>query len=574
MGTLASVVGVETQADRVHRQIDAECRVRDGTILRADIYRRKGAPPSPVLLCRTCYDKTHPRYRYMATELAQRGYVAVVQDIRGRHASDGEWCWHLDETGAPVEQSDGYDSCEWAARLDGSDERVGTFGNSYPSWLIWQMAGSQPLSLKAIFTSGFPVTTLANTYGIFETGIRLRWHQQMAVSSRRRIGDTGYPATEAESMHHWDALLRGRYLWQLPLADVPDHLFGPDAAKLRQYWRDIAREFYRLGELHPRVNVPTCTLTGWWDRINSAVEHFEGMRVNGPPELREAHRLIVGPWVHDVETPQMQPLPRSYGEAAKLDLPALIARWYDHVLKGIDNGLGDEPPVRVFMVNENRWRFFDAWPPRQSREVAYHLDGAAAGLTRKLPAEEWQDSYVYDPADPVPSLVGPSGQAACCDQAPLRDRRDVLVYQTQPLREDVAVIGPVSCVLRVASDCPDTDFIARLIEVGDDGLAINLCQGMLRMRYREGYDREVPLEPDRPVNVTIRMMIAGILFRAGSRIRLDITSSDFPAFDRNHNTGRPFETDAELRVARQTVFSGGTEPSRLVLPVLAQDGDG
>lgn len=565
---------METRADNVHRHIDAECRARDGAVLRADVYRLRNAPPSPVLLCRTCYDKSHPRYRYMATELAQRGYVAVVQDIRGRGASEGEWCWHLDESGAAVEERDGYDACEWSARLDGSDGQVGTFGNSYPSWLIWRMAAAQPPSLKAIFTSGFPVTTLANTYGVFETGIRLRWHHQMAVSSRRRIGDTGYPSTEGEAMHHWDALLRGRYLWQVPLADVPDHLFGPDAPKLRQYWRDVAAEFYRLGEVHPRVSVPTCTLTGWWDRINSAVEHFEGMRANGPVALRGSHRLIVGPWVHDVEAPKMQSLPRSYGEAARLDLPALIARWYDHVLKGIDNGLGDEPPVVAFMVNENRWRFFDAWPPRQSREVAFHLNGESGGLTRKPPAKERRDRYDYDPADPVPSLVGPSGQAACCDQAPLRDRRDVLVYQTEPLEEDVAVMGPVSCVLRVASDCPDTDFVARLIEVGHDGLAINLCQGMLRMRYREGYDREVPLEPDRPVTVTIRMMIAGILFRAGSRIRLDITSSDFPAFDRNHNTGRPFETDAELRVARQTVFSGGMEPSRLVLPVLAQDGGG
>lgn len=551
--------------------------MRDGTILRADVYRPQGAGPWPVLLCRTCYDKSHARYHYMASSLAGHGYIAVVQDIRGRCASEGEWSWHLSHEGPEVEQRDGYDACEWAARLEGSDGQVGTFGNSYPSWLIWQMAAAQPPSLKAIFTSGFPVRTLENTYGIFETGIRLRWHHFMAVSSREHVGDTGYPANEQEALHNWDALLRGKYVWQLPLADIPDHLFGPDAARMRKYWDDIAVEFYRLHELHHRIKVPTCTLTGWWDRISSASEHYTLMEQNGPKELRGRHRLIIGPWIHSNEAPQLPPLPRDYGPDAVLDLPATIARWYDHELKGLDVGLADEPPVKVFLLNENRWRHLDTWPPRDTKPTAFHLagDGAAntaAGggrLTTEAPGEVTTDTYVYDPADPVPSLVGATGQADCCDQAPLRDRTDVLVYQSAPLTEDITLLGPVSCVLKVASDCPDTDFVARLIEVGADGLAINLVQGMLRLRYREGYDREVPLTPGEPVEVTLRMMIVGIVVKAGSRIRLDVTSSDFPAFDRNHNTGAPFATDAELRIAHQTVYRGGEAASRLVLPVMA-----
>ncbi len=557
---------------------DLICRTRDGCALRADVYRPRITEPVPVLLCRTCYDKSHSRYRFMASELARRGYIAIVQDIRGRHASDGEWSWHLGHAGAEIEQGDGYDSCEWAAGIDGSDGQVGTFGNSYPSWCVWQMAAAQPPSLGAIFTSGFPVTTLESTYGVFETGVRLRWHHQMAVSSRRRAGDGAFPATEEEALHHWDSLLRGKHVWQLPLAGLPDHLFGPDASRLRQYWRDIAVEFYRLHALHHRVRVPTCTLTGWWDRINGAAGHFAGMEKNGPAELRGRHRLIIGPWTHDVERETMPPLPRSYGPDAALNLPNCITRWYDHVLKGLDNGLADEPPVRVFMLNENRWRFSDSWPPRNAKPKAYFLSGSGAAntasgdgrLVTAGPAKPFVDTYAYDPADPVPSLVGKTGQADACDQSPLRDRDDVLVYQTAPLEEDVPVLGPVRCVLRVASDRPDTDFFARLIEVGEDGLAINLAQGMKRMRYRDGYARETPLEPGTPVDVEIPMMIAGIVFRAGSRIRLDITSSDFPAFDRNHNTGQPFEFDAELRVARQSVYRGGDHASRLILPVLPQ----
>ena len=554
------------------------CKTRDGTVLRADVYRASEGGRSPVLLCRTCYDKSHPRYRYMAAELARRGYIAVVQDIRGRHSSEGEWAWHLSHEGPEVEQRDGYDACEWAARIDGSDGQVGTFGNSYPSWCIWQMAAARPPSLKAIFTSGFPVTTLESTYGVFETGVRLRWHHQMAVSTRRRAGDNDYPATEDEALHNWDALLRGRHVWQLPLADIPDHLFGPDAERLRRYWRDIAVEFYKLHALHPRVGVPTCTLTGWWDRINGAAGHFTGMEENGPRELQGRHRLIIGPWTHDVERSPMPPLQRCYGPKASLDLPEVIARWYDHELKGKENGLADEPPVRVFMLNENEWRFMRSWPPDEVKPAVYFLAGSgpansafgAGELSTTKPAVRFADRYTYDPSDPVPSLVGTTGQADACDQSPLRDRTDILVYQTAPLEEDLPVLGPVHCVLTVSSSCPDTDFFARLIEVGKDGLAINLAQGMKRMRYRDGYAREAAPEPGKPTLIEIPMMIAGIVFRAGSRVRLDVTSSDFPAFDRNHNTGKPFESDAEIRAARQTVQRGGNDPSRLILPVLSQ----
>lgn len=561
------------------KETDVTCIVRDGTVLRADVYRPSKSGLYPVLLCRTPYDKSHLRYEYMASELARRGYIAVVQDIRGRSSSGGEWAWHLDHAGAGVEQCDGFDSCEWAAGLEGSDRQVGTFGNSYPSWCIWQMAAAQPPSLKAIFTSGFPVTTLENTCGVFETGIRLRWHHNMAVSSRLHQGDNSYPSTEHEAQHNWDALLRGKYTWQVPLDGLPDHLFGPDNVKLRQYWRDIAEEFYGLDKLHFKIQVPTCTLTGWWDRINSAASHFTLMRENGPSDIRDRHRLIIGPWVHDVEAPEFSPLPRDYGPEAKLNLPEIIARWYDYELKGIDNGLAEEPPVRVFMLNQNRWRFEREWPP-QATQTPFYLDGdksgtvsAAANLGENLPNSETTEFFVYDPANPVPSLLGPSGQAAACDQAPLRDRGDILKYQTEPLSEDVTILGPVSCKIWVASDCPDTDFFARLIEVGKDGLAINLSQGMLRMRYRNGFDREDMLVPDLPFEIKISMMIAGVVLKAGSRIRLDITSSDFPTFDRNHNTGRPFYSDAELRVANQTLFFGPAHPSHVTLPVMGNVGE-
>jgi putative CocE/NonD family hydrolase len=555
---------------------DVECRLRDGTVLRADVYRPSGTGRNPVLLCRTPYDKRHPRYVAIAAELARRGYVAVVQDIRGRDASEGSWVWHMTEAGQEVEARDGYDACEWAAGLPGSDGQVGTWGNSYPSWLIWRMASAQPPSLRAIFTSGFSARTLACTNGIFETGIRLRWQHHMAVSSRRRTGDSAFPQTVAEADHNWDRLLRGKWVWHLPLDEVPDELFGPDAAMQKQYWRDINREFWALDRTYERVDVPVCTLTGWWDRLSQCSYHYPGMKQRGPAAHRNQHRLVIGPWIHDVESRSDWTGPRDYGSGSRLYLPDQLTRWYDHHLKGIDNGLAAEAPVRLFLLNENRWSEWQDWPPAGMQPTPLFLGGGGNAntpdgdgtLQRNAGAAVVTDGYVYDPRDPVLSLVEPDGQAAACDQRPLRQRRDILVYQTGPLPQDVVLAGPVSCILWIASDAPDTDFVVRLIEVGTDGLAVNISHGILRCRYRDGYDREAMLERGVPTEITIAMLPVGIRFRKNSRIRLDITSSDFPTFDRNHNTGLPFYSDRELRPARQTILHGGDHPSRIVLPLL------
>lgn len=549
--------------------------MRDDTILRADIYRPSVLGTYPVLLCRTPYDKSNARYVNMASSLARRGYIAVIQDIRGRWKSDGSWSWHLSFEGAAVEQHDGYDSCEWASHLKGSDGQVGTFGNSYPSWLIWQMAAARPPSLKAVFTSGFPVNTLDCTRGVFETGVRLRWHHRMAVSTRKKIGDRAYPQTEIEALHHWDHLTRGKYIWQIPLEDLPDELFGPDTELLHGYWRGINTEYWALHRLHEKVEVPTCTLTGWWDRLSSAVDHFTGMRMRGPARFRDQHRLIIGPWTHDIEATQ-PPLPRDYGTKALLDLPDLIQRWYDHHLKGIDNGLDEEPPVKFFVLNDNSWHFETNWPPPNVVATNFYLGSEGRAntpvgdgyLTRNLPTETKADHFDYDPRNPVLSLVGPSGQAMACDQSPLLERQDILVYQTKILSEDLVFAGPVSCVLFIESDAPDTDFFAKLIEVGPDNLAINIAQGMLRSKYRSHYGQEEMLSAGEVVELRFELMIVGIKFSAGSRIRLDVTSSDFPTFDRNHNTGRPFYSDDELRVAHQKVWHGSNRSSRLILPLV------
>jgi putative CocE/NonD family hydrolase len=551
--------------------------MRDGVVLRSDVFRLRGLDDAPVLVCRTPYGKWQPKYQRIATALCRGGYLVVVQDIRGLNASDGEWTWHLTAEGQDVESRDGYDTCEWAARLRGCDGRVGTWGNSYPSWCSWRMAAARPPSLKALFTSGFPVHTLDATNGIFEVGIRLGWHHHMAVSARRRAGDLSYPQTLGEARQLW-ALERGKWIWQLPLDAVPDKLFGPAAGALKQYWRNIAVEFWALDDVHPQVDVPTCTLTGWWDRLNDAAEHYPGMVRNGPPEHRGRHRLIIGPWIHDVEIEECWTA--AGASAVQGDYITHVLRWYDHEIKGVDNGLGAEPPVKFLAINEGRWRFSFTWPPAGAEGFglylhstgAAHAPGGDGVLSAEPPKDEPPDRYVYDPRDPVMTLH--EGQLAASDQAPLQSRRDILVYQTAPLDRELLVVGRPSVALWVSSDCPDTDFVARLIEVRADGSAINLSHGVIRARYRRGYGREEMLTPGRPTELRIPMLATGVRLGKGSRVRLDITSSDFPSIDRNHNTGRPFYSDQELRIAKQIVFHDREHQSRLSLPVVAPDATG
>lgn len=557
---------------------EMSCQMRDGIKLFADVFTPEGAGPWPVLLCRTPYGKSHPRYVGVARRLVAAGYMVVVQDVRGRNASGGEWIWHMAADAAQIEARDGYETCEWAAQLPGADGQVGTFGNSYPSWFTWQMAAAQPPALKAIATSGFSPRILECTFGVFETGIRLRWQHMMAVSSRRRVGDTDFPATTEEALHNWDALLRGRWLWHLPLDDVPDSLFGPDADKQRRYWQDIARELWALDALHPRVTVPTLTLTGWWDRLSTCAAHFNGMRANGPADTRQSHRMVIGPWLHDVEGREDWAGPRDYGPEARLDLVAELCRFYDYHLKGIDTGIACEPPVRLYLANDHAWSSWADWPPPGASKLTLFLSSgghantpAGDGALQAQAGQDASDSYRYDPADPVPSLVGADGQAAACDQRPLHARHDILVYQTQTHDRTLTVVGRPECVLWVAADTPDTDIIARLVEVGADGTAFNLCQALLRLRYREGFDREVALLPGLPTEVTLSLPPVGIRLLPGTRLRLDITSSDFPAFDRNHNTGAPFHSDATLRPVHVTLLHGPRYPSRLLLPVIADD---
>jgi hypothetical protein len=555
---------------------NVEATMRDGTVLRADVYRPAKPGSYPVLLNRTPYIKTRDSYAENAMEMAERGYIAVVQDKRGRGESDGEWTWQFLDRDETTDGPDGYDTVEWAARLPESDGQVGTWGHSYPSWCIWMLAAEQPPSLKAIYPTGMNALSTDLNFGIFETGRRLQWSYRMAVDARHRVGEAMGPKTEAQAEAEWAQDHRYKWIWFLPLIDLPDELFHDVAPLLKKYMKEQEKETWRFDTTHHQVNVPTATITGWYDRLVGTIKNFSGMVENGPEHLRSQHRLVIGPWGHNVANMGRHQGPLDFGDELESTFVDELLRWYDYYLKGIDTSIADEPPIKMFIMGDNTWRFENEWPLARTQftEFFIHSGGSAnsvsgdGSLSTTGPSDEPPDKYDYDPRDPVMSLMAVDSQAAPRDQSFNDHRRDVLVYQTPPLSEDIEVTGPVVLKIWAASSAPDTDFAAKLIDVHPDGLAVNLTYGIMRARYRDGYDNPRLIEPGRPYEYTINLNPTGIVFKKGHRIRLDIASSDFPNFDRNHNTGNDWWSDTELRVAHQTIFHDAERPSRLVLPVI------
>jgi putative CocE/NonD family hydrolase len=523
-----------------------ECEARDGVLLRADVYHPQDGGKYPVLLCRTPYNKLTPRYVSDARAMAARGYTVVVQDHRGRYASDGEYAWMFRDWTETHDAEDGYDSVEWAAKLPWSDGRVGTWGHSNASWAIWLMFSTQPPSLTAGLSSGMCENLLDLNFGIFETGRRLEWTHMMGADMRLKAGDKDGPLTPAEANRRWAEVERGKYIWWLPLGDIPGQLFSTLNEQLQTYHRAQNVEFMRFGEFHSKVNVPTLQITGWWDRLIGTVDNFEGLTKRGAEELRDQHRLIIGPWGHDPTDFSRKIGPVDYGPEADRKYHSMITRWYDYQFKGYANGIEEEDPIQMFVLGENVWRGEKEWPLARTQFTPFYLhsEGSAntvfgnGSLSIDTPSssEAESDEYDYDPRDPVMSLMRADSQAAPVDQSPHDHRQDVLFYEMPVLEEELELTGPVRLKLWAKTDGPDTDWAARLAIVFEDGLAMNLTYGIMRAQYREGYENPKLLEPGETYEYDVKLNPVGVLLKPGQKLRLYVASSDFPNFDRNHNS--------------------------------------
>lgn len=560
---------------------DVPAAMRDGTLLRADVYRPvEDGKTLPVLVSRTPYNKK--RDEDVCRAMAARGYIAVAQDIRGRYASDGEWRPMYDSTN--LEPTDGHDTVEWAAKLPGCTGDVGTFGGSYVALTQWRLAPTRPPHLRAMYVSGFPRHAYDRWPGIFRTDRHLQWHiTTTAPDHRRRQGLPG-PTTRDGAQECWEQHERHKWVWFLPFDDIPDEVLGGLRPQFRSYLRKHAEDWSGIGHVHPQIDVPIYHQTGWYDRLNGCIDHYSEMIKHGRTEhARRNQKLIIGPWTHSSGGVRYQG-DRDFGAAADVAVVDLMSPWFDHWLKRQETGVMDEPAVRYFVMGVNRWEVADQWPPAGTEFTPFYFraETAANGfagdgrLERELPGSEPRDRFVYDPRDPVMSVLPPSAQDAPGDHRVLFDRKDILYYKSVPLTVPMKIVGPVDACLFITSSAPDTDFTAILLDVGpiepdgQPGYAQNLCSGILRCRYRHGVGSPALLLPGEIEEITVPLTPVAHVFRPGHSIGLAISSSNFPLFDRNHNTGRQYWSDAELRLAHQTVFHDSDHPSRIVLPVLEQ----
>jgi putative CocE/NonD family hydrolase len=576
-------------------KINVPVKMRDGTTLYADVYRPNTKKRYPAILVRLPYVKNSPFLfnTYMdPLRMARAGYALVAQDCRGTGASEGEYHQFINDA------EDGYDTVEWVAAQPWCDGNVGMYGLSYLGATQMLAAIMHPPHLKAICPAqvshslrGMPMWE----NGVFLLQLSLMWLNSM-IASELAKGDM--PPEKLKS-------LRKRAL-HIVTHPEESHRFLP---LINAPPNEIAREL-RLGSVYSEwmthleddafwkrlynpvpleeIAIPALHLWGWYHHVitSAVLANYRGIKERGASELaRRNQKLLVGPWV-SVGGPgvvgELDYGPSASGSA--IDLTRIHLRWFDYWLKGIDNGIMDEPPVRIFVMGDNLWRDENEWPLARTRYAKYyfHSAGHANGrsgdgvLSAEPPAEEEPDIYLYNPRNPVPTqpVLGTTFVLTIFephDQQDTEKRTDILVYTTPVLEADIEVTGPIVVKLYASSSAVDTDFTGKLVDVWPDGRAYNVVDGIIRARYRKSISKPELIKPDKVYEYTIDLRSTSMVFKAGHMIRVEISSSNFPKWDRNLNTGHPIGQDAEIKVALQTIFHSQQYPSHIVLPVIPRE---
>jgi hypothetical protein len=556
-------------------------RMRDGVSLRADVYRPRAEGKFPVLLQRTPYNKAGGLE--FGLKGAARGYIVIFQDVRGRYTSEGEWYPFKHES------DDGYDTVEWAAALPYSNGKVGMFGGSYVGATQMLAAIASPPHLAGIF----PVVTASNyhegwTYqgGAFEQWFNESWTSGLAQDtlSRRVAANTNaLPWISNLPLSRYPLLDAGRLSEATVLRDLAPYFSDwLDHPTFDSYWRR-----WSIEENYEKIKVPVFTVAAWYDIfLGGSLRNYMGMKTRGGSEAaRKGQRLLVVIGGHAGSGRKIGTL--DFGPQADIDKDGsltdeVMLRWYDLLLKGVSNGADREKPVKLFVMGKNTWREEEDWPLSRAVSTRYYLHsgGKAAGLSgdgslSTLQAQaEPSDRFIYDPADPVPTRGGP----LCCDaahlapgpidQRPAESRADVLVFTTQEFRQDFEVTGPVTLELYAASSAVDTDFVAKLVDVWPNGFAQNLTEGIMRARYRSSAEIPEFLNPGEVCKFTIDLWATSNVFLPGHRLRLEISSSNFPRFDRNLNTGEDPGAATRMMKATNTIYHDREHPSALILPII------
>lgn len=561
--------------------------MRDGVLLATDLYRSAAGGAAPVLVMRLPYDKERSVTPDLMT-LVQAGYQVVVQDTRGRFASQGDFQATFQE------RNDGADCYAWVAQQPWCDGRIGTLGQSYLGQVQWLAAPHMPEAVKAMAVLIAPVdhySDVAYRGGVLNLGSMLFWCTMMAIGEQGRRLAAGQ-ATPPALQNQAAALGKLAELYEeLPLATMA-HLqgvFPPFFQWLAHptyddFWRAIdARHF-------AQIDKPVLHIGGWYDIfLNGTLQGFMGMRRQAATaEARNRQKLVIGPWSHGTNWTASYH-EQEYGMQASgeaVGLARLQLRWFDRWVKGIENGIEQEPPVRIFVMGLNQWREESDWPLPDTRYTPYYLhSGGHANtvhgdgtLSTEPPANETADTFVYNPHDPVPAIGGANltpfaSSIGPRDQRCVELREDVLVFSTPVLTRALEVTGPITAHLYVASSAPDTDITCKLVDVHPDGRAMLLTDGILRLRYRQSFTEPVVLSADEIVPITIDLWSTANVFLAGHQVRIEVSSSCFPKFARNSNTGGAVATESrdQYQSAVNRLYHDADHPSYIRLPIIERE---
>jgi uncharacterized protein len=541
---------------KVIEELDVKVTMRDGVKLSTNIYHPDAPGKFPALLMRSPYGNGGTG-NSEANFAASRGYVVVLQDTRGRYESEGVF------DAMQPEALDGYDTQQWVGQQSWCNGKIGTFGGSYVGFTQWMPASLQSPYLVTMI----PAVTFSDFHDVV---------YQDGAFRLELFGPWSFEMTHPYNVSQ-DTIAKytDKILMSLPLIDL-DKQLGWKIPFLRDWLSHPEHDLYwdrtTVGDNYPRIKASVYNIGGWYDiLLKGTINNYLKMTSSViDPEIRKKQKLLIGPWVHDEGKRLVGEM--DFGETAVLNEPELMIRWFDNQLKGIDNGANEEPPLKIFVMGENRWRFENEWPLARTdyQKFYFHSNGKANSLygdgyiDTKLPKEITVDTFIYDPKDPVRTI----GSMGPYDQRQIEIRKDILIYTSDKLKEDIEVTGPVEAIVYASSSALNTDFTAKLVDVYPDGKAIRICEGIIRADHRNPSLPPSNIKPGKVYNYTIDLWATSNLFRKDHKIRVEVSSSNFPRFDRNLNTGNYFATDTTIVKAEQIIYHSAEYPSCIVLPVI------
>jgi putative CocE/NonD family hydrolase len=583
--------------------------MRDGVRLSTDLYFPEIPDKKlPTVLIRTPYNKNGFRdrdKRATAYMYASHGFVVAVQDCRGKHESEGIY-----SPPAGHEAQDGYDAVDWLSKQPWSNGKVGTFGCSYPAEVQAAQAPLRHPNLACMIPQNGPMIGAANGRyrywsgfkgGVLDFAATLPWYLDagsryslkpppgLSDEEVREMRKFYEPSVSKVPEVDWE-----KANWTLPIVDIMDRVGAPpnDFRKLittdfgDPWWHDVMG-YYDGTE---KIDVPALHMSSWYDpSVEETIFEFNYFRENAVSKTAAENQfVIIAPTTHcscERATENTIVGERDIGDA-RLEFYEIYLDWFDYWLKGEENGITDMPKVQYYTMGSNKWRTADVWPLPETQYTKYYLhsNGDAnsrygdGSLSTEVPEDEPPDMFTYDPGNPVPSVGGQRGtsygtKAGAVDQAKIEIRHDVLVYTTPELKEGIELTGPITAILYVSSSAKDTDFTAKLVDVYPDGTAYNIQQGILRARYREGFTKKVWMEEGGVYKIQIDLDATSNYWEKGHRIRLQVSSSDFPLFERNLNTGGNNYDETEWVIAENMIHHSKEYPSHIVVPVIPERKD-